>query len=350
MSTATEVVIGGCSAGGLGIFMGLDQMADIVTATAKEAGNEYVKVRGLSDSGFFMEHTSSYRAKITHNSYGKDDAVTANSVRHNRGQYFMDYASCMRDLFNYMNLTAGVNQDCIEAQRRLVSQGTVSNTSSFGIESNCVFAAHLVPHIKTPLFLLQPQYDYWQILHIFSQAYTSPEVNTYGRGVVKKLKMSLFHAQHPGHGVFIDSCAHHCTSCSDETENTWSGNHIRSTISMNMSVVSADGALGQKLAEVVAESKADVTASQESSLRRRLSSTPPELPTHVAMSSEAEHFHWNEAESFAVWYQHSLEQPQGGAPITPGVNWFFQDRPYPCGDCCSCSTDMIGRLRKVHPL
>ena len=153
MSTATEVVIGGCSAGGLGIFMGLDQMADIVTANAKEAGNEYVKVRGLSDSGFFMEHTSSYRAKITHNSYGKDDAVTANSVRHNRGQYFMDYASCMRDLFNYMNLTAGVTQDCIEAQRRLVSQGTVSNTSSFGIESNCVFAAHLVPHIKTPLFL-----------------------------------------------------------------------------------------------------------------------------------------------------------------------------------------------------
>eukprot|EP01032_Pedospumella_encystans_P021764 gene21764-24680_t len=217
MSSASEVVIGGCSAGALGIFMGLDSMADLVRSTAKKFANPHLVVRGFSDSGFFLEHTSNYRAKMTHHAYGKDDAVTANSMRHNQGQNIMDYATCMRDLFNFMNLSGGVNQGCIRKQQLL--QGRQAN-HSFGVESNCVFAANLAPHIKTPMFLLQPQYDYWQILHIFSQAYTAPEVNAYGRNLVSQLKVSLFHEAHPGHGVFIDSCAHHCTSCSDETENT----------------------------------------------------------------------------------------------------------------------------------
>ena len=349
MSTASEVVIGGCSAGALGIFMGLDAMADLVRSTAKKFANPHLVVRGFSDSGFFLEHTSNYRAKMTHHVYGKDDAVTANSMRHNQGQNIMDYATCMRDLFNFMNLSGGVNQGCIRKQQQQ-QQGRPVN-HSFGVESNCVFAANLAPHIKTPMFLLQPQYDYWQILHIFSQAYTAPEVNAYGRNLVSQLKVSLFHAAHPGHGVFIDSCAHHCTSCSDDTENTWSGNHVRST-HPTLKVTSAGNATKR-------------VAQENTSGGQGVVATGDGFSAHAADTN------FNEAEAFAVWYAHSLRPVTASAsasanasaasvrgaastsaslPVTPGTNWFFQDKPYPCADCCKCSVDMIGRLRKVHPI
>jgi hypothetical protein len=154
------------------------------------------------------------------------------------------------------------------------------------------------------MFLLQPQYDQWQILHIFSQNYTAEEVNAYGRALLQSMKPALFHASHPGHGAFVDSCSHHCTSCSDPVENTWSGNAVRSTIgvtSVSQSVVA----------------KAD----------------------------------WNEAEAFQVWYENSMLPSRAGkaaAAIQPGVNWFFQDRPYPCSDCCKCSVDMVAQLRRNH--
>lgn len=369
MSTASEVVIGGCSAGALGIFMGLDAMADIVRNTARQFSNNRVVVRGFADSGFFMEHTSNYRAKMTHHAYGKDDAVTVNSIHYNQGKNYMDYATCMRDLFQFMNLSGGVNQGCIQTQQQKQKQkdqlpgrqATISGNLSFGVESNCVFAAHLAPHIKTPMFLLQPQYDYWQILHIFSQAYTSAEVNAYGRNLVSKLKISLFHTKHPGHGVFIDSCAHHCTSCSDETENTWSGNFVRST-----------GPVASRISNVTDRSD----YGRNGSAVARSDSVEADRSVNNRLNAHAADTHYNEAEAFAIWYAHSLllspylspsstdiaagtstntagtnsKINSSGLPVTPGINWFFQDRPYPCVECCKCSVDMIGRLRKVHPV
>ena len=52
MRHAREVVIMGCSAGGLGIYLGLDQMRDIILQA-----NSSIQVRGASDSGLFLDYT-----------------------------------------------------------------------------------------------------------------------------------------------------------------------------------------------------------------------------------------------------------------------------------------------------
>ena len=357
MSAATEVVIAGCSAGALGVLFGIDQMADIIQQKAREYGNTHVTVRGLVDSGYFMDYSSFESAKETHHSYGKDEAVTATTQKVN-GQNNIDYAVAMRDVFDFMKVSAGAHPSCL-AQYRInsvnptyhlsgISNLTLSpaaaawnsiaavrNLSDFSSESACMFAAHTVSHIRTPMFLLQPQYDQWQILHIYGREYTPEAVNAYGRELVASLKQTLFHNRHPGHGAFVDSCSHHCTSCSDSTENTWSGSRIRSTIPTVPNPAAA---------------------------------SPNDTAQGISPSLTAK-ADWNEAEAFHVWYANSLQihkeqqkqqlQHSGNstiasttttgtvtvsAPIQPGINWFLQDRLYPCADCCKCSVDMAGQL------
>jgi len=47
-----------------------------------------------------------------------------------------------------MNSTSGVNDACIAANA--------------GSEWKCIFAEHTSPHIKTPIFPLQGEYDSWR--------------------------------------------------------------------------------------------------------------------------------------------------------------------------------------------
>ena len=54
-----------------------------------------------------------------------------------------------RWVFTYMNSTSGVNDACIAANA--------------GSEWKCIFAEHTSPHIKTPIFPLQGEYDSWQM-------------------------------------------------------------------------------------------------------------------------------------------------------------------------------------------
>lgn len=53
-------------------------------------------------------------------------------------------------------------------------------------------------------------------------------INEIGRNITEALVTRL-QGTHPYHGVFIDSCAHHCTGCSNPQENSWNGQHIVST-------------------------------------------------------------------------------------------------------------------------
>lgn len=75
MRTATEVVISGCSAGGLAVFLGLDQMAKIIQASAKKFNNHHVTVRGLADGGFFADFSSSEGRAV-----GFYEPVTAKTI------------------------------------------------------------------------------------------------------------------------------------------------------------------------------------------------------------------------------------------------------------------------------
>jgi hypothetical protein len=89
--------------------MGLDDMTHQIHET-----NAAIKVVGLVDAGFFPDYN--YNEKL---SYGHD----------------------MRRIFHDMEMQAGVNKKCLLANS--------------GRPSNCVFGSYLLPHISTPLFMIQ---------------------------------------------------------------------------------------------------------------------------------------------------------------------------------------------------
>lgn len=124
MINATEVVINGCSAGALAIFLGLDQMVNII-----HEANSSIEVRGFQNSGFFVEYSSN--ELLSNSMRGRDDAVVNGSL---------NYALGMRSLFSFANMSAGANPSCLSKAKE---------------PSDCVFAAYLSPYIKTPVFHAQ---------------------------------------------------------------------------------------------------------------------------------------------------------------------------------------------------
>eukprot|EP01127_Copromyxa_protea_P000669 TRINITY_DN10572_c0_g1_i1.p1 TRINITY_DN10572_c0_g1~~TRINITY_DN10572_c0_g1_i1.p1 ORF type:complete len:364 (+),score=65.55 TRINITY_DN10572_c0_g1_i1:74-1093(+) len=157
---ATEVVISGCSAGGLATYLHVDWWASHFSSS--------VKVRGLPDSGFFLDYNS----------------PLANVPQ---------YGTNLRWVFKEMNCTFGVNQDCIKA--------------NVAAPEKCMFAEHTGPHIKIPIFPLQSMFDSWQSAHILGSNETAP-MNKYGQLLEKRIKASVL--SNSKNGLFLDSCFHHC--------------------------------------------------------------------------------------------------------------------------------------------
>ena len=134
MAIAAEVVISGCSAGGLGIYLGLDHIASLI-----KSANANARIRGLSDSGFFLDHTGDA-------SFSKPRPGMTKYEAHVNG--ILDYATTMKRIYEFMNVSAGTNKRCVMKEK-----------TSTGESSNCIFAQNLAPHIRTPLFAVQPKYD-----------------------------------------------------------------------------------------------------------------------------------------------------------------------------------------------
>ena len=125
MKYASDVVISGCSAGGLGIFLGIDQMTSIIHSV-----NSSIQVKAIADSGFFLDYSSDDKW-ISENKY--PEALVGNK---------MDYSKSMKNVFDFANVSSGANPKCIQ------------NAAS---PSSCIFAQNLAIHISTPLFALQVQ-------------------------------------------------------------------------------------------------------------------------------------------------------------------------------------------------
>eukprot|EP01035_Chromulina_nebulosa_P019243 gene19243-25094_t len=98
MKYATDVIISGCSAGGLGIYLGLDHMADMIHDV-----NPLIKIRGLSDSGFFPNYTGTTNF-IRRKNINADEAIV-NGV--------LDYATVMTRVYSFTNMSAGAHYDCV---------------------------------------------------------------------------------------------------------------------------------------------------------------------------------------------------------------------------------------------
>ena len=179
LAKATDVVISGCSAGGLATFLHTDQWCD-----ALKAANPAAKCVGLPDSGFFLDYQSA-------------DAARGGLGSTKPGNYHAG----LKWVFETFNSTAGVNQDCINAHGT-GGPGAATDSDTY----LCQFAEHTSVFTHTPMFAMQSEYDSWQTGNVL---HPGDSVQTLGDNVTKRMQANLF-GPHPQSGAFLDSCHHHC--------------------------------------------------------------------------------------------------------------------------------------------
>ena len=190
LGAATDVVIGGCSAGGLATYLHADHWCDaLAKATADPVTGDSAACVAMPDSGFFLDYESPARRDRFGDLFGRRLSTRAGTYREG-----------MRWLFYAMNASAGVGSECLAAYRG--RGGPSANASAY----LCIFAEHAAPFVRTPLFALQPEFDSWQQSHVLGEG---GSVAVMGANVSSRLQSALL-KPHRRNGAFLDSCSHHC--------------------------------------------------------------------------------------------------------------------------------------------
>lgn len=169
LAAASEVVITGCSAGGLSTYAHADTWA---------AALPKARVVAMPDSGFFLNYNATH--------------VLANET----------FPARMRWTFQNANVSGGglLSPKCLAAHP--------------GAEWLCMFAENLAPTLKTPTFALQSVFDSYQVAAILHASVNdTAAVNAYGALLRAKVHEALLAAS-PKHGAALDACFHHCGSAS----------------------------------------------------------------------------------------------------------------------------------------
>jgi hypothetical protein len=142
LKSATDVVISGCSAGGLATFLHTDQWCDALAGDAKG-----VKCVGMPDSGFFLDYQADDVPETPPSPPEVSDSFTSRRVLNTiPGNYHAGLKWC----FETFNATAGVNPACIAAHH---TGGPATDDPDW----LCMFAEHSAAFTHTPIFPLQSQ-------------------------------------------------------------------------------------------------------------------------------------------------------------------------------------------------
>lgn len=166
LSSATDVVISGCSAGGLSVYLHIDKWAAAIHAAQPSA-----RVVGLADSGFFVDYNASGSA--------------------------LTFPERMQWTYENGNISGALSAACL---------------ARFSVEEGwkCFMAENAVLEVKTPVFALQSYYDSYQILAIAQvNASSIAAVNAYG--AVLSARLASAQAANRLFGGAIDACSHHCS-------------------------------------------------------------------------------------------------------------------------------------------
>jgi len=156
----TDVIIGGCSAGGIHVLAHLDAMRAMLPST--------VALSGFADSGFYMDVT-----------------------------FFTGFK-------RFVVSPAGHNAS------RLLSSSCIAAFSSE--TEKCLIAQRNALFLKTPTFVWQSRYDLDQrSCEMSSDCAATPDcVNAYAQNLSSAIHTQLLARRQPRHGAFIDVCARHC--------------------------------------------------------------------------------------------------------------------------------------------
>lgn len=182
LDKATDLVVSGCSAGGLATYLHTDQWCDSLHAVQPSA-----KCVGLPDSGFFLDY--------------QDPRVTCSPPTNDNGRKLLntingDYHCGLKWTYTVQNATAGINQDCVAAHERTDDVW------------KCMFAEHSSEHIRSPVFAMQSQYDAWQTGHVQGTG-GGAKTQVMGNNITARIQ-SMLMAHNKESGAFLDSCHHHC--------------------------------------------------------------------------------------------------------------------------------------------
>ena len=188
LAAATDLVVGGCSAGGLAVFLHCDEWAARV-AKANPATNTVC----LADSGWFPLVPATGFPSTWFN------GVWQRGIS--------------------LNISSALNPACL-----------ADNAASPWL---CGMAEVAALYISTPLFLYQSQYDSFQIFNMercipMPPDPTSPcqneTVTIWGGNLTAKVNGWLASAKGSSSAAFVDSCYHHCGGWADFDQiKSWSG-------------------------------------------------------------------------------------------------------------------------------
>jgi len=178
LAQATDLMVSGCSAGGLATYLHTDQWCDAFPKA---------KCGGLPDSGFFLDFQDAAVKCYPDSSElaGKSLGSTVPG----------DYHCGLKWTYTVQNATAGINQDCVKAH------GATNDVWK------CMFAEHSAEHIKNPVFAMQSQYDSWQTGHVLANA--NRDTQALGNNITARVQSMLMKNNNES-GAFLDSCHHHC--------------------------------------------------------------------------------------------------------------------------------------------
>ncbi|XP_028123649.1 pectin acetylesterase 5-like [Camellia sinensis] len=184
LSNARQALLSGCSAGGLATLIHCDNFRKILP--------KYATVKCLADAGFFL------------------------NVKDVAGHRTI--ATFYQDVVHLQAVAKSLDKDCVARME----------------PSKCFFPQEFIKNIKTPIFLVHPAYDFWQIKHIFVPDESDPHgswfkcklnidncnpsqmevLHGYRHSLLKVL--SEFQQNKEG-GMFINSCYVHCQTWMTET-------------------------------------------------------------------------------------------------------------------------------------
>ncbi|KAL5549966.1 hypothetical protein UlMin_000142 [Ulmus minor] len=184
LSKAKQALLSGCSAGGLATLIHCDGFRELLPKDAT--------VKCLADAGFFLDE--------------KDVS----------GNYSM--RTFYHDVVLLQGVAKSLHKGCVEK----------------GEPSECLFPQQMIKNIKSPVFLVNPAYDFWQIQHILVPDASGSRSNwqkcrlnlrNCGPNQIEILQgfrdsllraLSEFQKNKQG-GMFINSCFIHCQTWMAET-------------------------------------------------------------------------------------------------------------------------------------
>ncbi|CAN1769889.1 Pectin acetylesterase 5 [Linum perenne] len=186
MAKAKQAFLTGCSAGGLATLIHCDDFRNLLPKDAP--------VKCLADAGFFLD---------------EKDINGHDTMR-----------SFYRDVVHLQGVDKSLHENCVSK----------SKTDP----SKCLFPREIVKNVRTPIFLVHPGYDFWQIRNILVPGGSDPHgywrkcrmglqyCNSTQMEILQGFRTSLlnqltdFQKSKEG-GFFINSCFIHCQTWSTLT-------------------------------------------------------------------------------------------------------------------------------------